>query len=135
MAEKSRMTREWIERVWTDNPCVLLDNGNIRFVTRLAFVNVLERPKARPGDDPNKPRAYGVVALLPELGGPVSIQPMLDAVKAIYTEKLPAALTSPEVRAKYNQPFKDQGGYVDKEGKLYDGFVPGRYCISANSSK
>jgi hypothetical protein len=29
MAEKSNMKREWIERVWKDNPCVKLPNGNV----------------------------------------------------------------------------------------------------------
>lgn len=130
--EKSRMTREWVERIWGDNPCVMMDNGNIRFVTRLAFVNLLERPK--PGAD-GKERSFGAVCLLPELGGNVKIDALLNAVRGIYEEKLPAALTSPEVRAKYNQPFKDQASFVDKEGKLYDGFVPGRHCISANSSQ
>jgi hypothetical protein len=130
--EKSRMTREWVERVWADNPCVLLDNGNIRFVARAAFVSVLERPK--PGAD-GKERAFGLVALLPDLGGPVNIDALKKAVMDIYAEKAPAALNSAELRAKLNQPIKAQDGYVDKEGKLYDGFVPGRLCISANSSK
>lgn len=132
MAEKTRMTREWVERVWADNPCVLLDNGNIRFVARLAFVNLLERPK--PGAD-GKERAFGVVALLPEIGGPVQIEPLKKAVLDIYAEKAPAAVQSAEVRAKLNQPIKSQDGYVDKDGTLYDGFVAGRLCISANSSK
>lgn len=132
MAEKSKMTREWVERVWKDNPCVLLDNGNIRFVTRLGFANLLERPK--PGAD-GKDRAYGTVCLLPELGGPVTIDALMKAANDLYAEKLPAALTNAELRAKLNQPFKKQDGYIDKEGVLYDGFVPGRWCISANSSQ
>lgn len=133
MAEKTRMTRQWIERVWGDNPCTLLDNGNIRFVARLGFVNVIERPKdKRTGEE----KAYGLVAILPELGGPVTIQPLIDAVRRLYTENFPAALENADLRAKFNQPLKLQDGFIDKEtGDLYDGFVKGRHCISANSSK
>lgn len=133
MAEKSRMTREWVERVWADNPCLKLDNGNVRFVARLGFVNLLERPK--PGSD-GKERAYGAVLLLPEMGGAVSMAPLQAEVSALFGEKAPLALQNAEVMKKYNNPFKKQDGYVDKKtGQLFDGFVMGRFCISANSSQ
>lgn len=132
MAEKSKMKREWIERVWTDNPCVLLPNGNIRLgPSRAAFVNLLERPK--PGAD-GKERAFGMVILLPDLAGPVSIKPLTDAATELYKENNPAALTNKAILDKLNNPFKKQEGYVDKDGKMYDGFVEGRICISSNSS-
>lgn len=133
MAEKTKMTREWIERVWKDNPAVVLPNGNIRLgPSRAAFVNLLERPK--PGAD-GKERAFGVVILLPELGGPVNIDVLQNEVKALFTEKAPQALTNKELFSKLNNPFKKQGAQVDKDGNIYDGFVEGRICISANSSK
>lgn len=136
--EKSRMTREWIERTWAANPPTLLENGNLRFLARTAFVNILERPKPRPGDDPNKERAYGSVLMLPDVGGPVSLAPFEAELTKLYKEHMPAALANPDLRAKLNKPLKDQREYINKksvDGDLFDGFVPGRRCISANSSK
>lgn len=135
MGENTRMTREWVERVWGDNPPVKLANGNVRFLARLAFCNVLERPK--PGSD-GKEKAYGSVLLLPQEGGPVSFELFGQEVAALYKDNMPAALTSEAVRAKLHKPLKDQGTFVnlkDENGAPYEGFVEGRKCISANSSQ
>lgn len=130
MAEKSNMKREWIERAWKDNPCVKLSNGNVRTgPVRLGFANLLERPK--PGSD-GKERAYGTVLLFPD---GVDLSVLKNEAKAILQENAPASLTNKAIFDKLNNPFKDQGGFVDKEGNIYDGFVPGRIAISANSSK
>lgn len=136
--ENTRMTPEWIARVWKDNPCRKLPNGNIIFLARTAFCNVLERPKAGPD---GKERAYGSVLMIPDLnliGGQAALQPLVDDVNALYKEKMPAALANPDLRAKLHNPFKKQDGYINTKsptGDLYDGFVPGRLCISANSSQ
>lgn len=132
----TRMTDEWIARVWKDNPCVQLGNGEIRTgPVRLGFCNVLERPK--PGAD-GKERAYGVVLLFPDtaLLGPEPLKPFHAAMAALYKEKAPAALTNPKLREKYHNPLKDQGTFLDKKtGDAYAGFVEGRVAISANSSQ
>lgn len=135
--EKSRMTPEWIARVWNDNPCAKLDNGNIRFLARLAFVQLVDQRKDRKtGED----RGWGVVALLPDLtpfgGSAVALKALQDDYTAMMQEKAPIALTNPDLAAKYHNPFKKQGTWIDKKtGQLYDGFVQGRTAISANSSK
>jgi len=131
MAEKSRISPEWIERAWKQNPPKVLDGGNILFgPVRLAFVNLLERPK--PGAD-GKERAYGAVLLVPAQG---DLTLLKKAATDLFREKAPMALTNKAIAAKYNNPFKDQGGYVDKQsGALYDGFIEGRIAISANSSQ
>lgn len=137
MAEKTRMTAEWAARVWNDNPCTKLENGNIRFLARTAFVQVLEsRKDKKTGAD----KGYGLVAMLPDLaslGGPeVALRPMMDDYNALMKENAPLALTNPDLAAKYHNPFKKQGTWIDKNtGQLYDGFVPGRLAISANSPK
>lgn len=133
MAENSRMERSWIERVWADNPCQLLDNGNIMIgPSRLSFANLLERSKKKNGTE----GPYGAVILLPELGGPVKIDPLLQAVQALYKEHMPAALANKAVRDKLHNPFKQQGDQIDmKTGEPYAGYVAGRICISANSSQ
>jgi hypothetical protein len=136
--ENTRMTPEWITRVWNDNPCRKLPNGNIIFLARTAFCNVLERPK--PGTD-GKKRAFGSVLLIPDLqliGGPTALQPLQTEYEAQLKEKMPAALANEDLRAKLHDPFKKQGSYINtksKDADLYDGFVPGRFCISANSSQ
>jgi hypothetical protein len=130
MAEKSNMSREWIERVWKDNPIQKLQNGNVRTgPVRLAFCHVLERQK--PGKD-GKERSYGAVLLFPE-GADLSV--LKAEAKALIQENMPAALTSKAVFDKLNNPFKDQSSFTDPEGQLYDGFVGGRTAIAANSSK
>jgi len=134
MAEKTRMTPEWVKRVWADNPCAKLDNGNIRMgPCRAAFVNVLEQRK-KDGVE----KGYGVVLLVPdkEIIGATALQVLEDDYMALMREKAPAALNNPDLLAKYHNPFKKQGSWIDKKsGQLYDGFVPGRIAISANSSK
>jgi hypothetical protein len=133
MAEKSNMTREWIERVWTRNPCVTLPNGKIRLgPCRLAFTNLIERPK--PGKD-GKERSHGTVILIPDMTIPgVNIDPLYEAATELYRAKAPGALTNEDLRARYHNPFKKQQAFIElKTGELYDGFVPGRIAISANS--
>lgn len=128
MAEKSRMTREWIQRVWADNPCRMLDNGNmITGPVRLAFANILERGKPQP---PKTEGSFGAVLLFPE-GVDLSVPKaqVLDLIK----ENAPAALANQALADRLNKPLKKQDTFVDKEGRLYDGFVDGRVCISANS--
>lgn len=139
MAEKTKMTPEWITRVWQENPCRKQPNGNIILgPCRAAFVNVLERPK--PGSD-GKERSYGTVIIIPALsliGGPQALAPLQQDIIAIFQDKAPAALQNPDLMAKYNNPIKRQGGWIDKKtGDLYDGFVsgPDRFAISANSSQ
>lgn len=133
MAEKTKMTPEWVKRVWDANPCTQLDNGNIRLLARLAFVQALE-PRMKDGVD----KGYGVVLLIPDLAliGSTALAPLQNAAQAMFQEKAPLALTNADLMEKYHQPFKKQGTWIDKKtGALYDGFVPGRYAISANSSK
>lgn len=138
MAENTRMTPEWIQRVWQANPCQRLPNGNIIFPARTAFCNILERPKPT---KPDEVKAYGSVLLLPDLaliGGPAAIKVLEDAYAALLKEKMPAALQNPDLREKLHNPFKKQGSYINtksENGDLYEGFVPGRLCISANSSQ
>lgn len=139
MPEKTRMTPDWITRVWAENPCRRQPNGNILLgPVRAAFCNVLERPK--PGQD-GKEKAYGVVLLIPDLsliGGQEALRPLYEARQSLVQEKAPNALQSEAVFRKLHNPFKSQGDFVntkDPNGALYDGFVDGRLCISANSSQ
>lgn len=131
MSEKTRMTDEWIARVWKDNPCHIAANGEIiTGPVRLAFCNVLERPK--PGQD-GKERSYGAVLLFPE---DADLKPLYDAATDLFTEKAPQVLANPKLASKFNNPFKKQGDFLDaKTGEAYDGFVEGRTAISANSSQ
>jgi len=60
--EFSDMTDEWIERVVRQNPCALLDNGNIRTCpVRLSFVYLLGKSKPSAND----PGSYGTNILFP----------------------------------------------------------------------
>lgn len=132
MAERSTMTTEWIQRVWEKIPCVKLDDIHYRTgPVRLAFANILERGKPMP---PKTEGSFGAVLLFPE-GADISILKL--ARKELVTEKAPAALTNEAILKKLNNPFKDQGDFVNSKsptGELYDGFVAGRACISANSN-
>jgi hypothetical protein len=74
------------------------------------------------GQADGKERAYGAVLLFPE-GADLSV--LKAEAKALIQENMPAALTSKAVFDKLNNPFKDQGGFTDPEGQLYDGFVGG----------
>lgn len=145
--ENTRMKPEWITRVWNDNPPTRAPNGNIIIFARTAFCNVLQRPKP---DADGKEKAYGSVLLIPDftlIGGtsepfdiakPSPLTLLQQAVIALYKEKMPAALSNADLRGKLHDPFKKQGTYVNTkspDGDLYDGFVPGRICISANSSQ
>lgn len=136
--ENTRMKPDWITRVWNDNPPRRAENGNIIFLARTAFCNVLERPK--PGAD-GKERAYGSVLLIPDLdliGGQGALKLFLDAQMALIGEKMPGALKNQDLADKLHKPLKKQGTYVNTksdDGDLYEGFVPGRFCISANSSQ
>lgn len=135
MAEKSRAKREWIERVWADNPPEIMPNGNLRFLARTAFCNLLERPKNK---QTGEEQAWGTVLLLPEAGGPVKFDLFQQAIAGVLKEHMPAALANEALRDKLNKPFKKQGSFIDikdPDGNLYDGFVDGRFCISANSSQ
>lgn len=131
MAEKSRMTREWIQRVWADNPCRMLDNGNmITGPVRLAFANILERGKPGQGKTEG---SFGSVLLFPE-GVDLSV-PKAQVLELI-KENAPLALTNQAVADKLNKPLKKQDSFINpksERGELYDGFVAGRLCISANS--
>ena len=101
MAEKSRMTREWIQRVWADNPCRMLDNGNmITGPVRLAFANILERGKPGQGKTEG---SFGSVLLFPE-GVDLSVPKaqVLDLIK----ENAPAALANQALADRLNKPLK-----------------------------
>ena len=130
MTEKTRMPADWIARTVAAHQPKKLPNGNILVFGRLAFCNVLERPK--PGAD-GKERAYGCVVLLPE---ETDLSVLKAEAGALFKEKAPAALTNKAIASKYHNPFKKQEDQVSKEsGTPYDGFVEGRVCLSVNSSK
>lgn len=136
--ENTRMTPQWIQKVWGEYPCAKNNQGEIVFLARTAFCNVLERPK--PGPD-GKERAYGSVLLIPDLnliGGAPALKALDDDYNALLKEFMPAALANPDLRSKLHNPIKKQGGFINTkspDADLYDGFVPGRLCISANSSQ
>ena len=73
--------------------------------------------------------------IIPDLTIPnVNIDLLYDAAGDLLREKAPAALTDPDLRARYHNPFKKQESFVElKTGEIYDGFTPGRIAISANS--
>lgn len=130
MAEKTSVTQDWVDGIVAKYPPKKLDTGDIRVFGRFAFVNLLERPK--PGAD-GKERAYGLVLLIP---AKTDLTLLKEEAKALFQEKAPLALQNPEVAKKYHNPFRKQEEFVDtKTGELYDGFVPGRVCMSFNSSK
>lgn len=128
--EKTRMTPEWVARVANDNPVERLSNGNLRVFCRLAFANVLERSKKKNGEE----GPFGVVVLLPEA---LDISLLRNAVVDLIKKEMPAALENQAIADKLHKPIKLQDGFVnmkpEAQGALYDGFVPGRLCISANS--
>lgn len=129
MGEKTKMTPDWVARVTAANQPKKLPNGNILVFGRLAFVNLLERPKRQDGSE----GSYGAVVLLPS---ETDLSLLKDEAKALFQEKAPAALTNKAIAAKYHNPFKKQDDQVDKKtGALYDGFVEGRICLSVNSSQ
>lgn len=134
MAEKSLMTREWIERAWKTHPNRIMPDG--RVITgpcRAAFFNCLSRPKNKDGTD----RAYGVVLLFPDHTIPgVNLGLLAGPINNLLDDKAPGARNNPSLRAKYHEPFRKQETWIDlKTGEPYDGFVPGRFAISANSSQ
>lgn len=128
------MTREWIQRAWADNPNRIMPSGQVLTgPVRTAFCNVLDRPKNKDGTE----RAWGTVLLFPDHTIPgVNLNLLAQPINALLDEKAPGARNNPVLRAKYHDPFKKQEGFVDlKTGELYDGFVPGRFAISVNSSQ
>lgn len=134
MGEKSNMSADWIQRTWAANPCELLSNGNVRTgPVRLAFANILQPGKPRRGDDgKEKPASYGATLLFPE---GVDLTLLQRTIVDLIKENAPAALTNQVLADKLNKPLKKQENWTDGDGEMYDGFVPGRWAINANSNQ
>lgn len=134
MAERSTVTEDWLRRAWAANPCTKLSDTSYRTgPVRLAFANILERGKPMP---PKTEGSFGAVLLFPDPSF-ADISVLKQVRKEIIAEKAPAALTNEAMLKKLNNPFKDQGDFVNSKsqtGELYDGFVAGRIAISANSN-
>lgn len=124
----SNMTDEWIERVWRDNPCVLID-GNVRTgPVRLAFPSIFERSK--PVEE-GKEGKYGANLLFP-LGVDLSLleDECLEALaKAPWYRAGMTGLTMP-LKDPAKMPLKDPGGMLK-----YSGFQAGaRYVIATSDN-
>lgn len=121
--ESTNMTAEWIERVVRDNPCVLLDNGNIRTCpVRLSFANLFERSKPVP---PNTEGKFGANLIFP-LCADLSV--LQTAVVETLKAKWPTFGTPQAPKLK--SPFKKQG-----EMLKYAGYAEGGYFITAISDQ
>jgi hypothetical protein len=108
--ESTNMTAEWIERVVKANPCVKLDNGNLRTCpVRLSFANLFERSKPIP---PNTEGKFGSNLVFP-----------LIADLAVLKAATPQA-------PKLKTPFKDQA-----EMTKYAGYEPGGVFITSISDQ
>jgi hypothetical protein len=121
--ESTNMTAEWIERVVKANPCVKLDNGNLRTCpVRLSFANLFERSKPIP---PNTEGKFGSNLVFPLIAD-------LAVLKAAAAEtakaKWPTAGTPQAPKLK--TPFKDQA-----EMTKYAGYEPGGVFITSISDQ
>ena len=126
----TQMKDEWIQRVWKDNPCVLLDNGNIRTgPVRLAFPDLFQKSKPIPPNDEGK---YGANLLFP-LGVDLTLleNECLEALtKAPWYRPGMGGMTMP-IKDPAKMPLKDPGGMLK-----YAGFQGGaRYVIATSNDK
>ena len=120
----TNMTDEWIKAALAKNPCVKLENGNIRTCpVRLSFVHVFKPGKAiEEGKEPK----YGVSVLFP-VGADISV--LQAEARAVAQGKWPKAGT-PE-GPKLKGPFLKQ----DDDAERYIGYRPGGVLIRALSNQ
>jgi hypothetical protein len=126
----TQMKDDWIERVWRDNPCVMVDGGNVRTgPVRLSFVNLFERSKPIPPATEGK---YGANLLFP-LGVDLTLleNECLECLtNASWYRTGMRGLTMP-IKDPAQQPLKDPGGMLK-----YAGFQAGaRYIIATANDK
>jgi hypothetical protein len=130
----SNMSPEWIAKAWKQNPCVKLDNGDVRTgPVRLSFPHLLTPAKRRPGDDPDKADQYGAVLLFP-LGADISV--LTKEMREVALAKYPQA-GKPGGPKLFN-PIRDQdvdGKGQPGEAERYAGYVKGAMRIGANANR
>lgn len=130
----SNMSPEWISRAWKQNPCVKLDNGDVRTgPVRLSFPNLLSPAKRKAGDDPDKADQYGAVLLFP-LGADISV--LRKEMRDVALAKWPTA-GQPGGPKLFN-PIRDQdldGKGQPGESERYAGYVKGAMRIGANANR
>jgi ssDNA-binding protein len=120
MDPATNMTDEWIKAALAKNPCVKLDNGNIRTCpVRLSFPHIFSPSKPVP---PNTEGKHGSSLLLP-LGADISVltAEATACARAKWGDKMP----------KLRSPFLKQ----DDDAERYPGYVPGAVLIRATSNQ
>lgn len=126
----SQISDEQIERWWKNNPCVLLDNGNIRTgPVRLSFPSIFEKSKPIP---PNTEGKYGANLMFP-LGVDLSLleNECLECLShAPWYRSGMRGLTMP-IKDPSKQPPKDPGAMLK-----YNGYQEGaKYIIATANDK
>lgn len=124
LMNSTKMSDEWIVDALKRNPCVKLDNGNIRTCpVRLSFPNIFQKGKAiEEGKEPK----YGATLLFPK---DADISVLRAEATAVAYAKWPQLQQGQSVGALHS-PFKDQG---DKS--QFEGYTPGNICVSAYADR
>jgi len=118
--EDTNMTREWVERQWAKNPCVKLQNGDVRTgPVRLSFPHLFKPGKPIP---PNTEGKHGASLLIP---------PKVD-ISVLRTEAADCAKAKwPTLPRGLKSPFLSQYQDADR----YAGYQEGGILIRATSNQ
>jgi hypothetical protein len=118
------MTDEWIADVLKRNPCVKLDNGNVRTCpARISFPNVFKRGKPMEEGQTGK---YGVTLLFPPHA---DLSVLRAEATAVAFAKWPG-LQDGSLKLSLHSPFRDQA-----EKSQFDGYTPGSIFLTANADR
>lgn len=122
--DASKMTDAWIADALSRNPCVKLDNGNVRTCPfRISFPNIFQKGKPIA---PNPEGKYGVTLLFPP-GADLSV--LRAEATAVAFAKWPG-LKDGSLKMSLATPFRDQA-----EKQQFEGYTPGAIFTTANSER
>jgi len=123
MDPKTRMTPEWIARALQQNPCAMLESGNIRTCpVRLSFPNVFKPGKPmKEGDEPK----HGSALLFP-LGADLGL--LHGEVLKVARAEFASCFQGDQYLGGLHLPFRDQ-----QDKAKFDGYVPGAIFITATT--
>lgn len=118
-------TAEWIHNAVKKNPCILLEDGNIRTCpVRLGFPHLFV---PQPAMDEGKKPKYGATLLFP---ASADLTILREALAKCGAEKWGDKFTDYIGEESFHKPLQDQG-----KKKQFQGFVPGQFFVTATGER
>lgn len=122
--DASKMTDDWVRDVLARNPCLKLDNGNVRTCPfRASFPNIFEKGKPIA---PNPEGKYGTTLLFPAIA---DLSVLRAEATAVAFAKWPG-LKDGSLKMSLHTPFRDQA-----EKQQFEGYSPGSIFMTATSER